>query len=53
MMMPGSIADDFLSAIQEKRAYIPICIESLRLDTITGFDLYLQARPDEPVVLYA
>ena len=51
--MPGSIADSFLSAVQEKRAYIPIYIESLRLDTITGFDLYLQARPDEPVVLYA
>ncbi|MDK1021914.1 MAG: HD domain-containing phosphohydrolase [Candidatus Hydrogenedentes bacterium] len=51
--MGGAIADKFLAAIQEKRAYIPIRIESLRLDTITGFDLYLQVREDEPVVLYA
>lgn len=51
--MGGSIADNFLAAVQENRAYIPIRIESLRLDSITGFDLYLQAREDEPVVLYA
>ncbi len=51
--MAGSIADSFLAAIQDKRSHIPIRIESLRLDTVTGFDLFLQGREDEPVVLYA
>lgn len=51
--MGGRITEHFLTAIQEKRDFIPIHIESLRLDSITGFDLYIQANPDEPVVLYA
>ncbi len=51
--MGGKFAENFLTAIQENRDFIPIHIESLRLDSITGFDLYLQASPDEPVVLYA
>lgn len=51
--MGGKIAEHFLTAIQENHAFIPIHIESLRLDSITGFDLFIQVRPDEPVVLYA
>ena len=51
--MASSIAEHFVNAIREERAFIPILIESLRLDSITDFDLYLQVRPDEPLVLYA
>lgn len=51
--MAVSIAEQFLTAVQENHEYIPIHVASLRLDSITGFDLFLQVRPDEPVVLYA
>lgn len=49
----NSVNKDFVSAVQSGQAYIPVRICSLRLDTITDFDLYLQVRPDEPLVLYA
>lgn len=51
--MAVSIADQFLTAVQESHDFIPIHVASLRVDSVTGFDLYLQVRPDEPVVLYA
>ena len=51
--MATSIAEQFVTAIQTNQEYIPVHISSLRVDSITGFDLYLQVRPDEPVVLYA
>lgn len=51
--MATSIAQQFVAAVQAKHDYIPIHISSLRVDSITGFDLFLQVRPDEPVVLYA
>ncbi len=34
-------------------AFVAINIASLRLDTTTGFDLYLRVRPNDPLVLYA
>lgn len=51
--MPADLAEQFLNAVQDHHEYIPIHTESLRVDTDTGFDLFLQPRPDEPVVLYA
>lgn len=51
--MATSIAQDFVEAVQADLDYIPVHISSLRVDSITGFDLYLRVRPDEPVVLYA
>lgn len=45
--------ESFLVALQQGREFIPIQVSSLRLDTITGFDLYIQAQPGEPAVLYA
>ncbi len=51
--MTTSIAQQFVTAVQANHEYIPVHISSLRVDSITGFDLYLQVRPDEPVVLYA
>jgi HD-GYP domain-containing protein (c-di-GMP phosphodiesterase class II) len=48
-----SIADQFVTAIQSNQEYIPVHISSLRVDSVTGFDLFLRVRPDEPVVLYA
>ncbi len=51
--MAVSIAENFVKAVQANHEYIPVHISSLRVDSITGFDLFLQVRPDEPVVLYA
>ena len=51
--MQGSIADRIANSLRADSAYLPIPIASLRLDSITNFDLYYQVRPDEPVVLYA
>ncbi len=51
--MATSIAQQFVAAVQANHEYIPVHISSLRVDSITGFDLYLQVRPGEPVVLYA
>jgi len=48
-----SIAEQFVTAVQSNLEYIPVHISSLRVDSITGFDLYLRVRADEPVVLYA
>jgi HD-GYP domain-containing protein (c-di-GMP phosphodiesterase class II) len=48
-----NIAQQFVRAVQANHEYIPIHIGSLRVDSVTGFDLYLQLRPSEPVVLYA
>jgi len=48
-----SIAQQFVTAVQARHEYIPVHISSLRVDSITGFDLYLQVRPGEPAVLYA
>ena len=45
--------DKFLEALSQGREYIPIRVSSLRLDTVTHFDLYFQAKPGEPEVLYA
>jgi len=33
--------------------FLPISLASLRLDTVTQFDIYFQPRPDQPYVLYA
>jgi len=51
--MATLIAEEFISAIDHGHDFIPIHISSLRLDSLTGFDLYLQVHPDEPAVLYA
>ncbi len=51
--MASNIAEQFVQAVQANHEYIPIHIASLRVDSVTGFDLYLQVRPSEPVVLYA
>lgn len=51
--MPSTVAGDFLSALKEGAAYIPIHLGSLRLDMNTGFDVYLEPSPGEPMVLYA
>lgn len=51
--MRDTVAGDFLSALREGEAYIPIRIGSLRLDMSTGFDIYLEPSPGEPMVLYA
>jgi HD-GYP domain-containing protein (c-di-GMP phosphodiesterase class II) len=48
-----SVAQQFLRAVEANHDYIPIPIASLRVDSVTGFDLYLQVRPSDPVVLYA
>ena len=51
-MAPPSI-ENFLDALKEGRKFIPIQVSSLRLDTVTNFDLYMKATPGEPAVLYA
>lgn len=33
--------------------FLPISLASLRLDSVTHFDIYFQPRPDQPYVLYA
>lgn len=43
----------FLQALNQGREFIPIKVGSLRVDTLTHFDLYFQATPGEPEVLYA
>jgi len=45
--------NNFLVAVTQGREFIPIKVSSLRLDTVTHFDLYFQATPGEPEVLYA
>jgi HD-GYP domain-containing protein (c-di-GMP phosphodiesterase class II) len=45
--------ETFLLALKQGREFIPIQVSSLRLDTVTNFDLYIQATPGEPAVLYA
>ena len=45
-----TIVQEFVSAVQTNQEYIPVHISSLRVDSITGFDLYLRVRPDEPSV---
>ena len=44
MQMATLMAEEFISAIDEGLDFIPIHISSLRLDSLTGFDLYLQVR---------
>jgi HD-GYP domain-containing protein (c-di-GMP phosphodiesterase class II) len=51
--MAGAVSAQTISALNEDSEFIPINILSLRLDTITNFDLYIQVRLDEPAVLYA
>ncbi len=51
--MASSYAADFLSAVREGRSHIPIPLDSLRLDSVTGFDIYIQPRSGETMVLYA
>jgi hypothetical protein len=51
-MVPPAL-DSFLVAMRDGRDFIPIQVSSLRLDTVTNFDLYIQAFPGEPAVLYA
>lgn len=43
----------FARALDGDRDFAPIRVSSLRVDTVTGFDLYLQVKPGEPAVLYA
>ena len=51
-MAPQTL-ENFLVALKQGRDFIPIQVSSLRLDTTTNFDLYLEATPGEPSVLYA
>ncbi len=51
--MPAQITENFLQALKKGAPYIPIPVASLRLDTTTGFGVYIRVRPDEPAVLYA
>lgn len=51
--MPESAVDRVTRSFRADSAYLPIHIASLRIDTVTDFDLYYQVRADEPVVLYA
>jgi len=51
-MSPQSL-ENFLIALKEGCEYVPVQVSSLRLDTVTNFDLYLQASASEPAVLYA
>ena len=51
--MEQSQTNRFIEALREGKEYIPISVTSLRIDTVTNFDLYLKARPGEPLVLYA
>lgn len=51
--MATSYAADFLSAVREGRSHVPIPLDSLRLDSVTGFDIYIQPRLGEAMVLYA
>lgn len=49
----ASGVEGYLEAMRNGSEYFPIPVASLRIDTITRFDLYLQVRADEPMVLYA
>ena len=39
--------------VQEERAFIPVSLGSLRIDSITTFDIYFQPALGQPFVLYA
>lgn len=51
--MSQTLTESFRAALASGQPFFPIHISSLRLDTVTNFDLYLRVRPDEPHVLYA
>jgi len=51
--MAGAVSAQFIHAVNNEADFFPINISSLRLDTVTNFDLFIQVRPDEPAVLYA
>lgn len=51
--MVQTLTESFRAALASGEPFFPIHISSLRLDTITDFDLYLRIRPEEPHVLYA
>ena len=38
---------------QEESAFIPVSLGSLRIDSVTSFDVYFQPGPGQPFVLYA
>lgn len=45
--------ESFVIALKQGREFIPIQVASLRVDTVTQFDLYIKATSGEPAVLYA
>lgn len=51
--MAGSLAQSIPRTSFEGQDFIPIRVASIRLDVATNFDLYLQIRPGDPLVLYA
>lgn len=51
--MPPPNLENFLTALKQGREFIPIQVSSLRLDTVTNFDLFIRASSVEPAVLYA
>ncbi len=50
--MPESINKNIAFGHQDGSTLIPIRVSSLRLDTITGFDVYFVADHQQPPVLY-
>ena len=51
--MEQTANDKFLQAVNQGYEYIPIQVNSLRVDTLTHFDMYFKASPGEQAVLYA
>ncbi len=50
--MAGSLGGGYVAGLRQSGVYVPICVASLRLDTVTDFDLFIQPGPDQTPVLY-
>lgn len=51
--MASQNLESFVTALRQGREFIPVQVVSLRVDTVTDFDLYIRATSGEPEVLYA
>ncbi len=50
--MPSSSSANPLGLVGTRESHVPVCLRSLRVDSIADFDIYIQLGPDEPFALY-
>lgn len=49
----AGIANSQTRNLQDSAGFTPIPLSSLRIDSVTNFDIFIKPRPDQPYVLYA